>query len=546
MSLTPSSISINLEPFPGYYFELYKEGKTGLGRLSRIFGSAGVRACRNAVDLEKAYTSLYQLKLISQITIEAEKKYYEETNAGKVKQFTQNLLKKLFGIKTSLDEAREVQNKLNLYLGTNNVENNPAPQVGNENIPNLDSLKPETKQKCITQATFDAANIMATHCGIVGNRNTEYTIGKGNNEKQVFFKPNGDFYATHNPSQTLFLLRPERHVYKICPSRYLGAGNERIVYLAERLSNSGPKTEVALSISNSDSEIIENTKRAVSFSQRLKSIPNVIKTQETFVMNIGSYDNTPSKRTFSPGNQQAAYVVTDLYQGDLQNYLNNARDLSLEQRKHLIFSLIEIFEKLHRFNEDGSPLPQDQVGIVHRDMKPENILLKIDSNGLAYPILSDFGLAVSLENSKKEQKQRSFYRATPRYAAPEYIKASDETLDANPVTKPPIDIWALGLTCFQIWYGNSPTLSCKDEPELYMKDISKISQTKIENEFTLNEKYKPSNTPIEKAIVAMIRSMLLVDPSQRATAAQLKKECESIDRLHPDQNPNQIQEEYIS
>jgi WD40 repeat protein len=81
-------------------------------------------------------------------------------------------------------------------------------------------------------------------------------------------------------------------------------------------------------------------------------------------------------------------------------------------------------------------------GIIHRDLKPGNVLF--DEQGNAY--LSDFGIARVIESTS--QLTGSGIIGTPAYMAPEMSESG--------VVAPLIDVYALGVSVFQMLTGRLP------------------------------------------------------------------------------------------
>lgn len=81
-------------------------------------------------------------------------------------------------------------------------------------------------------------------------------------------------------------------------------------------------------------------------------------------------------------------------------------------------------------------------GLVHRDVKPGNIL--VDANGRA--VLTDFGIALALDSARLTLT--GMVMGTPRYMAPEQV--SDGQLSSAS------DIYALAVTAFELLSGRPP------------------------------------------------------------------------------------------
>ena len=83
--------------------------------------------------------------------------------------------------------------------------------------------------------------------------------------------------------------------------------------------------------------------------------------------------------------------------------------------------------------------------VVHRDVKPANILIKVD--GVCK--LSDFGTAAFLEDMKKGGSPEQEPLGTPAYMAPEVIRGEGRV-------GRPCDVWSLGATVMEMLTAKTP------------------------------------------------------------------------------------------
>ncbi|XP_064594721.1 hormonally up-regulated neu tumor-associated kinase homolog A-like [Liolophura sinensis] len=216
--------------------------------------------------------------------------------------------------------------------------------------------------------------------------------------------------------------------------------------------------------------------------------------------------------------ENSYYLVTELCRGgDFMEYICQKKRLNEKEVKKYIRQIISAVDYLHR------------LGILHRDLKVENLLL--DENGDIK--LIDFGLSNSIRGSTMREGQRMqefcvTQCGSPAYAAPELLGHKHYG------TK--VDAWSIGVNMYAMLTGSLPFT------------VEPFNIKTLHNKM-LTGQMNPVPDYLTRECRDLLRKFLTPDPEKRLSLGDAMKHpwvSEGKNRpLEPIPCPNRIRSEEI-
>ena len=237
----------------------------------------------------------------------------------------------------------------------------------------------------------------------------------------------------------------------------LGKGGFGVVYSAERRSDG---MEVAVKEVSKDEKVMmgeDNIPLEVALMQQLQDVPGVIKLLDYYEMN------------------HCYFIVMERFQcKDLFDFISEQGPLPETLAKELFKQILETITTVHK------------RGIVHRDIKDENIL--IDPKTFKTKII-DFGSGDYIED-----KVYTRFQGTRVYSPPEWINSRAYRPEG-------LTVWSLGVLLYDMVCGDVPFES---DAQISRAHLTWFPQLKLSEE-----------------VKSLISGCLKVDTSERLTLAEI-------------------------
>jgi serine/threonine protein kinase len=210
---------------------------------------------------------------------------------------------------------------------------------------------------------------------------------------------------------------------------------------------------------------------------------------------------------------KAIYIIMDLIDGcDFLQFLKQYPEILLKNLKLLwkiVEHLIAAIDYIHSIR-----------GVVHCDIKLQNIMVEISDSVVQYIKLIDFGFC------KDVSDVALFNGGTSNYMAPEILLRCSKGFGR--------DIWAFGITLFALLTGNFPSQLESKNPDDEQRKKEVRKKLRELGRMSSDQQFDPFLDPlrdysaIPDEVKTFIRSCLVVDQASRPTAAVLKRRVQEI------------------
>lgn len=226
----------------------------------------------------------------------------------------------------------------------------------------------------------------------------------------------------------------------------IAEGGMGSVFLAEH-SNTDIEHKVAIKIIRSGKATHDNIKR---FKREQRILAGLNHSGIARLFNVGATE------------EGAPYIIMEYVDGTPIDEYCKEQNCSLDNKIQLFKDILQAVRYAH------------ENLVIHRDLKPGNILVDTDGN---IKIL-DFGISKLLEDEQDNSLTKTGTRLlTLRYAAPEQVREENITTAT--------DLYALGIVFYQLLSGEHPF------------DFMELSQYEIEQTILNKEAANPSTKVLE-------------------------------------------------
>lgn len=210
--------------------------------------------------------------------------------------------------------------------------------------------------------------------------------------------------------------------------------------------------------------------------------------------------------------ESSPYIMMELLSGsDLGEMLNKRRTFSVKDTLIIALQLAKALDYAH------------QAGVVHRDIKPDNIMVLDDDVSIK---VADFGIARINENEEAQKTQVGSVLGTPRYMSPEQALGQD--VDGR------TDLYSVGVILYEMLTG---------EKAFDAANLGTLMTQIIQQQPTSLRKAYPDLPP---GLCQIVQKLLQKKPEKRfQTGEQLAQAISKELSVYTEQQENQKKNKYV-
>jgi CheY-like chemotaxis protein len=330
---------------------------------------------------------------------------------------------------------------------------------------------------------FDAAEVLARVAHQVRLVRVQRELER---EKQRLAKRNLELARAQEATLQAFSTMTQHLLGKVLDDKYsleeqIGSGGFAVVYRATSLEWQRP---VAVKILR-PLGALQSEKRISRFRQEGISTCRVNHQNAVAILDSGT------------SRDGINYLVMELLNGcTLRDEFKDDKPLSLARCIQIIVPVCEVLAEAHR------------AGVVHRDIKPDNVFLHRGTAGEIVKVL-DFGIAKLIDDEESPRDALTSpgeLIGTPIYMSPEQL--TGDPYDGR------ADVYSVGIMLYEMLAGRLPFPALRDSPlQVMLAHINKPPP-----------RLRLVNPEIPAQVEAVVLSALAKEPAQRPTAADFLEE----------------------